>query len=54
MNQSDDIETVIRRVRDAFDEAVNEAEELSNRAHESFEDAIDHPEQRIESLRGEE
>ncbi|MCU4751384.1 hypothetical protein OB919_05220 [Halobacteria archaeon AArc-curdl1] len=54
LTESDDIDTPVQRVRDAFDVAVNEAEELSDQARESVEDAIDDLEQRIESLRSEE
>ena len=41
MSESDDIDTAVQRVRDAFDEAVDEAEELSDQARESVEDAIE-------------
>ncbi|WP_311172464.1 hypothetical protein [Halobellus ordinarius] len=54
MSDSDDVDTAVQRVRDAFDEAVSEAEELSGQARESVEDAIDDLEQRLESLQDEE
>jgi hypothetical protein len=33
-SESDDIDTAVRRVREAFEEAVDEAEELSDQARE--------------------
>lgn len=53
MSESDDVDTAVQRVRDAFDEAVDEAEKLSDQARESVEDATDDLEQRSESLRSE-
>lgn len=53
MSESDDIENAVQRLRNAFDEAVTDAEELSDQARESVEEAIDDLESRIESLRRE-
>ena len=52
MSESDDIDTVLRRVREAFEGAVEEAEELSDQAREGVEEAIENLEARIEALRG--
>ncbi|MFC6987743.1 hypothetical protein ACFQJD_01500 [Haloplanus sp. GCM10025708] len=37
MSESGDVDTAVQRVRDAFDEAVDEAEELRDQARESVE-----------------
>jgi hypothetical protein len=52
MSDSDEVDDAIQRVRDAFDDAVTEAGELSDRAREDVEAAIDDLEVRIENLRG--
>ncbi|GAB6861441.1 hypothetical protein JCM17092_15300 [Haloplanus litoreus] len=51
---SDDTNDELQRVRDAFDNVVNEAEELSDQARAEVEEAIDDLERRIDDLRGEE
>lgn len=51
MSDSDDVDDAIQRVRDAFANAVQETEELSDKAQAGVEDAIDDLEERIESLR---
>jgi len=53
MRMSNDQNDAVRRVREAFDNAVNEAEELSDEARADVEAAIDDLEERIDSLRDE-
>lgn len=51
MSESDNVDEAMQRVRDAFENVVNETEEVSEQARQSVDDAIDDLEQRIESLR---
>jgi gas vesicle protein len=51
MSGSDNVDDAVQRVRDAFENAVKETEEVSEQARESVEAAIDDLEDRIESLR---
>lgn len=53
MSDSDEVDSAVQNLRERFEDAVNEAEELSDQAREGVEDAIDDLEDRIESLRGE-
>jgi len=52
MSESDSVDEAVQRVRDTFENVVNETEEMSEQAKEGVEDAIDDLEQRIESLKG--
>jgi len=54
MSDSDEIDEAVQRVRDSFESAATEAEELSDQARQSVEEAIDDLERRLESLRGDE
>jgi hypothetical protein len=51
MSQSSETDEAIRRVRDAFDDATEEAEEIGERAKREVEEAIDDLEAQIDRLR---
>jgi len=51
MSDSDATDQAVQRVRDAFDEAVNDAEQMSETARREVTEAIDDLEARIDSLR---
>ena len=51
MSDSDTTDEAIRRVRDAFETAEEEAEELSEAARQEVTDAIDDLEAHIDKLR---
>lgn len=51
MSDSDKTDEALQRVRDTFEEAANEAEEMSEKAQQEVKDAIDNLENRIEKLR---
>lgn len=51
MPGSSQIDDALKRVRDAFDEAANEAEQMSEAAQTEVQEAIDDLEARIEELR---
>jgi methionine synthase II (cobalamin-independent) len=54
MSDSDPTDEALQRVRDSFETAEQEAEELSEAAREEVTDAIDDLEERINELRGNE
>ncbi|MFC6863065.1 hypothetical protein ACFQGE_06260 [Halomicroarcula sp. GCM10025817] len=54
MSDSDNMDDAVQRIRDAFDDVVEEAEEVSEQAQAGVHEAIDDLEARIESLRGDE
>jgi vacuolar-type H+-ATPase subunit H len=51
MSDSDTTDQAVQRVRDAFEEAANEAEQMSETARQEVTEAIDDLEARIERLR---
>jgi vacuolar-type H+-ATPase subunit E/Vma4 len=51
MSQSSETDEAIRRVRDAFDDATEEAEGIGERAKREVEEAIDDLEAQIDRLR---
>ncbi|MFB6194690.1 MAG: hypothetical protein ABEI80_00835 [Haloplanus sp.] len=51
MTDSDRTDEAIQRVREAFDSAADEAEEMSEKARRDVREAIDELEREIESLR---
>jgi vacuolar-type H+-ATPase subunit H len=51
MSDSDTTDEALQRVRDAFESAATEAEEMSQTAREEVTEAIDNLEERIGELR---
>lgn len=47
----DTIDSAVQRVRDAFDQASSEAEQMSESAKQEVSEAIDNLEQQIEQVR---
>ena len=53
MSGTDSTSEALQRVRDSFERAAGEAEEMSERAKREVHEAIDDLEERIDKLRGE-
>lgn len=51
MPDSDDVDRALKRVRDRFNEAADDAEEMSERASREVREAIDNLEDQINRLR---
>jgi vacuolar-type H+-ATPase subunit H len=51
MSRSSNTDEAVQRVKDAFEGAAEEAGELSDKAREEFDEAIDELEATIEQLR---
>jgi len=51
MSDSDKTDEALQRVRQTFEDAANEAEEMSEKAQQEVNEAIDNLEKRIEKLR---
>ena len=51
MSRSSDTDEAVQRVKDAFDSAANEADQLSDKARQEFDEAIAELEAKVEQLR---